>query len=102
MIILLAALLITLAFTIYYCIKFAMVIININDVLEDALVKLDDKHNRITAILEIPVFFDSPEVKKTLNEIKEVQEVILEISDSLTSAYNNSSEKDQNEWCCEN
>lgn len=97
MIVLFVILLLILMISTYYCVKFALVIIRIKDVLEESLEKIDDRHNKITEILEIPLFFDSPEVRRTLNEIKEVQEIILEISDSLTNAYNNNSKKDQND-----
>lgn len=97
MIVLFVILLLILMISTYYCVKFALVIIRIKDVLEESLEKIDDRHNKITEILEIPLFFDSPEVRRTLNEIKEVQEIILEISDSLANAYNNNSKKDQND-----
>jgi hypothetical protein len=96
MTVLFAILLLLLMTSTYFCVKFALVIINIKDSLEESLEKIDAKHDKISEILEIPLFYDSPEVRRTLNEIKEVQEIILEVSDSLANAYN-SSKKDQND-----
>jgi len=52
--------------------------------LEYALDEIDKKYNRITEILDIPVFFDSPEIKRLLLEIKGIKVVILEISARLS------------------
>ena len=44
---------------------------NAKEDLEYALDEIDKKYNRITEILDIPVFFDSPEIKKLLYEIED-------------------------------
>lgn len=71
--------------SLYYCIKFALIIIKMQDVIEDSLDKIDGKYNRINEILEIPLFFDSPEIRRLLEEIKEIKNVILEISSNLSN-----------------
>lgn len=72
-------------FFIYYCIKFALIIIKMQEVLEESLDKIDNKYQRISDILEIPLFFDSPEIRRLLLEIKDIKNIILEISSNLTS-----------------
>jgi len=74
-----------LLFFAFFCIKFALVIIRMQDVIEDSLDKIDDKYNRISEILEIPLFFDSPEIRRLLGEIKEVKDIVLEISSNLSN-----------------
>ena len=76
-------------FFIYYCIKFALIIIKMQEVLEESLDKIDDKYQRISDILEIPLFFDSPEIRRLLIEIKDIKNIILEISSNLTSFNKN-------------
>ncbi len=72
-------------FFVYYCIKFALIIIKMQEVLEESLDKIDSKYQRISDILEIPLFFDSPEIRRLLLEIKDIKNIILEISLKLTS-----------------
>jgi hypothetical protein len=58
------------------------------DDLEYSLDEIDKKYNRITEILDIPVFFDSPEIKRLLLEIKDIKIVILEVSARLSKINN--------------
>ena len=71
--------------SLYYCIKFALIIIKIQDVIEDSLDKIDLKYNRISQISEIPVFFDSPEIKNLLFEIDSVKSIVHAISYNLAN-----------------
>ena len=85
-----------LLFFAFFCIKFALVIIRMQDVIEDSLDKIDDKYNRISEILEIPLFFDSPEIRRLLGEIKEVKDIVLEISSNLSNnKFINEEEKEE-------
>jgi len=84
MLILISMLSILLLFFTYYCIKFAIIIIKMQEELEYALDEIDKKYNRITEILDIPVFFDSPEIRRLLLEIKDIKIVILKISARLS------------------
>lgn len=79
-----------LAFFGYYCIKFALIILKMQEEIENSLDKIDEKYIRINEILEIPVFFDSPEIKRLLAEIRDVKRIILEISISLSKTSNKS------------
>ena len=72
----------------YYCIKFAIIVIRVQDSIEDSLDKIDKKYNRLTQISKIPVFFDSPEIKNIIYEITEVQNIVLEIASTLSNSVN--------------
>ena len=39
---------------------------------------------KVVSILEIPLFFDSPEIKRMLNELKDVKTSILYIANKLS------------------
>lgn len=88
MLILIAILSVLLLFFVYFCIKFALIIIKMQEDLEYALDEIDKKYNRIVEILDIPVFFDSPEIRRLLEEIKDIKRVILEISAKLSKINN--------------
>ena len=83
-----------LIFFAYYCIKFALIILKMQEEIEISLDKIDEKYIRINEILEIPVFFDSPEIKRLLAEIRDVKRVILEISISLSKSNSISLQKE--------
>ena len=78
---------------IYYCIKFALIIIKIQENLEDSIDIIEEKYERINEILEIPVFYDSPEVKKVVEDLNQVRLSLLYVGDLMTSEF--SSKKDK-------
>jgi hypothetical protein len=78
-------LLILLSVFIYFCIKFAMIIVKMQDVIEESLDILDEKYIKISEILSIPIFYDSKEVRDVLHEINGVRNSILEIAQKLTN-----------------
>jgi hypothetical protein len=78
-------LLILLGIAVYFCYKFAMIIINMQEVIEESLDILDEKYAKISEILNIPIFFDSKEVRDVLREIKGVKDSILLIAQKLTN-----------------
>ena len=94
MLILISVLSILLLFFVYFCIKFALIIIKTQEDLEYALDEIDKKYNRITEILDIPVFFDSPEIRRLLQEIKDIKRVILEVSLRLSRINKKEIEKE--------
>ena len=81
-IMLILSLLFSLSF--YYAIKFAMILIKIEDAIEASLDKLDERHISISKILEIPLFYDSHEVKQVINDIEQCRDAILDVAISLS------------------
>ena len=80
--IILLILLLTLAT--YFALKFAFIIIKIEDALEKSLEILDERQQTISGILEIPLFFDSAEVRRVHSDIEDCRNSILEIAKVLT------------------
>lgn len=64
----------------YFSIKFAVVLLKITDAIEESLDILDARYASISKILEIPIFYDSPQVKQVLSDIKESREAILYVA----------------------
>ena len=81
-----------LIFFVYFCIKFALIILNIQETIEDSLDIIDEKYNKISKILEIPVFYNSPEVKSAISEIEDAREALLYIANQLTNNKNKEEE----------
>ena len=76
----------------YFCIKFALVVLNVQDAIEKSLDKIDTKYNRLSQITKIPVFYDSPEIKNIISEVIEVQDVVLEVAATLSNSTNRKEE----------
>ena len=74
-----------LCFTTYFAFKFAMILLNVEDTLEESLDILDEKYDSISRILEIPVYYDSPEVRNVVSDIDECRTAIYKIASSLSS-----------------
>lgn len=71
----------------YFCIKFGIVILKIQDAVEESLDILDNSHFKITEILARPLFYDSSEVRGVLREIEQSKVSIHKIAKSLTDNF---------------
>lgn len=87
-----------LSLAVFFCIKFALIIIKIQDTIEYSLDKIDDKYNKISQISEIPVFLDSPEIKSLLSEVLSVKNIIYEISYDLANISTKDNDKDEESY----
>jgi hypothetical protein len=79
--------------TIYYCIKFALIIIKTQENIEDAIDIIEEKYEKISEVLEIPVFYDSPEVKKVVEELDKARLALLYVGDLMTNEFSNKNNK---------
>ena len=70
----------------FYAIKFALIIIKIQETIESSLDILDDKYGKINEILQRPLFYDSSEVRQVLQEIRGSHDAILIIASDLAGS----------------
>ena len=73
-----------LAFVSYKLFKFSMIIIEFEDTVEECLDIFDERYKSISEILEIPVFFDSIEVRRVISEISECRDSLVVVANKLT------------------
>ena len=78
-------LLILLGASIYYNIKHGLLLLGIIERIEKSLDILDERYNSISEILNIPLFYDSPQIRKVLDDIKLCRDSILEVANTLVS-----------------
>jgi hypothetical protein len=78
----------------YYCFKFAMIIIEISEAIEDALDVIDINYNNISRILETPVFHDSYEVKSAVRNLESARNSLLVAANKLSNSNLNKEEVD--------
>ena len=79
-------LLLTICVSLFYIFKFGRIILNIEECIEEAIAGLDESYNKISDILEKPVFFDSQEVRQTIDEIAAARNLIFGIAEKLTAS----------------
>ncbi len=55
------------------------------ETIEESLDVIDQKYSNISKILEIPIFFDSPEIKSVLRELEDTRNSLLYVANELTN-----------------
>ena len=70
--------------SLYYAIRFGLIILKVQDALEDSLDIIDEKYESISAICERPLFYDSPEVRQVLEDIKETRSSLHSVAHTLS------------------
>ena len=74
---------VTLLFSAYYNYKFGRALIRMEDALEQALDRLDERYESISKVLEIPLFYDSPQIRQVVSDIKECQQSIIYVANEI-------------------
>ncbi len=86
---------ILLIFTSYYMVKFGLIVVSFQESLEDSLEIIDEKYNSISEICERPLFYDSPEVRRVLEDIRGTRDALHQIAYSLSSEFNEEPEEEE-------
>ena len=85
---------------IYFSVRFGLVILKVQDSIEESLDVLDERYESISKILEIPLFYDSPEIRKVVDDIRQTRDAILVIANSIGASvelYNEEEDEIVNE-----
>lgn len=69
----------------FYCVKFGLIILSIQQKIEDTLDLLDEKYKIFIEISEKPVFFDSIEIRQVIQEIENMREAVLYMANNLSN-----------------
>ena len=64
----------------YYLYKWGKILINLEDSIEDCIEALDERQDSIDKVLKIPLFYDSPEIRKVHEDIKASRDAILKVA----------------------
>ena len=86
MVIAIVLLSIALIISMFFCIKFALTILQVQEAVEESLDIIDVKYSRLSKILEIPIFYNSPEVKSAIQEIEDTRDALLYIANQLVNS----------------
>ena len=77
----------------FYCLKFAILILKIQDSIEISLDKLDKRYASMDKILQRPLFYDSQEIKSVLVDIDSSREAVLEVANVISENFSGFQEK---------
>lgn len=85
----------SLAFVLFKLYKFSMILINLEDTIEECLDELDERYNSISEILDMPIFFDSVEIRRVVNDIRVSRESLITVANKLTETYGRQIESEE-------
>lgn len=71
----------------------AMSILRVQDAIEESLGVLDKRYESISKILKIPLFYDSPEIKRAVSDIAACRDSVLYVANQLTSIQEEEEER---------
>ena len=69
-----------LSVSLYFNYRHALLILNIIDGVEDSLDILDDRYASVSEILDIPLFYDSPQIRQVHEDVSTCREAILNVA----------------------
>ncbi len=68
--------------------RLGVLILKVQDTLEESLEVIDERVESVDKILEIPLFSDSPEIKRLQKDMTACRDSLLDIAYSLSSSMN--------------
>jgi len=78
----------------YFCIKFALTVLRVQDSLEESLDLIEEKYETMSEILSRPLFYDSPEVRKVVQDIDDVRDSLNQVAFDLTKKLEKETESE--------
>ena len=69
---------------IFYAVRFGIILLRVQDAVEESLDVIDEKYRSMSEILERPLYYDSPEIRKVVQDIRDTRSAILYIANTLT------------------
>ena len=68
-----------------HCYRFAKIIIRVQDSIEDCLSILDKRIESIDKVLQIPLFFDSPEIRRVHDDLRLSRDSIIKVAETFST-----------------
>jgi hypothetical protein len=82
-------------------VKFSLIILRVEDAIEESLDIIDERYKSISSVLEIPIFYDSPQIRQVVNDIKVTRDTLLLIANKFASidqeSYQREDQKDSDQ-----
>ena len=81
------------AISTFYCLRFALLILSVQDSIESSLDTLDKRYAAVDKIMQRPLFDDSPEIRRVLEDISASKDAVLEVANTLSQNFDYDKEK---------
>lgn len=72
-----------LSLSVYKNIRLGLIILRVEDSIEECMDVIDEKYSAMSEILKRPLFYDSPEVKAVVKDIRAVRDSLHNVALSL-------------------
>lgn len=82
--------------SLYYNYRFARTIIRVEDAIVLSLDELDQRYGDLSGILEMPLFYDSPQVRQVIEDITASRDSVLYVANQLIKVEIDGEEKKEN------
>ena len=69
--------------SLFYNYKFGRTLIRMEDALEESLDVLDERYRSVSEVLQIDLFYDSPQIRQVVSDIRQCQESILYVANEI-------------------
>lgn len=84
---------ILLVVSLYFNVKFAITLLKLEDTLEECLDVIDEKYAKMSEILSRPLFYDSPEIRKVVNDVRSTRDSLHKIAVVLYKNFEDAEKK---------
>lgn len=74
----------TTVFFAYTSFKFGKMLLQAQESIEESLQLIEERIASISRVLEIPLFFDSPEIKRVHNDLRDCRDIIVKVANSFS------------------
>ena len=75
---------ILLVISLYFNYKHGILLIRLQDSIEASLDMLDERYSSMSKVLDMPIFFDSVEVRSVISDIRKSRDTILDVANLMT------------------
>lgn len=86
---------VVLGISLYYNYRFGKIIVQVEDALETSLDVLDERYASISEVLKTPLFYDSPQVRKVVEDLKDSRDAILYVANQIGNLEEFGAEDDE-------
>ncbi len=76
----------SLMFSLFKLYRFSIILLSLEDSIEECLDILDERYRLMSEVLEMPIFFDSVEVQREINDITVLIDSLVVLANKLTES----------------
>ena len=88
--------LLLLSASVFFNIRHGILIIKFTEAIEKTLDVLDERYESISKVLEIPLFYDSPQIRTVVDDVRSCRDSLLESASILSNVSQEEDEEKTN------